>query len=55
MTSVREVPESSKKPVLRVTPADVAAARLKIVTSRRLGKPVPDWVKKVAAAAPQNR
>lgn len=29
--------------------AEVAAARLMIVTSRRLGRPVPDWVTRLAA------
>lgn len=29
--------------------AEVAAARLKVATSRRLGRPVPDWVTSLAA------
>jgi hypothetical protein len=30
----------------------IAAAQLRLVTDRRLGKPTPDWVKELAAEEP---
>lgn len=31
----------------------IAAAQLRLVTDRRLGKVTPDWIKKLAAEEPQ--
>lgn len=34
---------------------EIAAAQLRLVTDRRLGKVTPDWVKTLAAATPHPR
>jgi hypothetical protein len=33
----------------------IAAAQLRLVTDRRLGKQTPDWVKQLAAEKPHSR
>jgi hypothetical protein len=33
----------------------IAAAQLRLVTDRRLGKPTPEWVKQLAAENPHSR
>lgn len=43
-------PKSSRSLVRRVTTVQVQAARLRLVTDRKLGKSSPAWVHKVAAA-----
>lgn len=37
-----------------VRPSEVAAARLKLVTSERLGQVPPKWVQKLAKAEPRH-
>lgn len=39
-----------RSPVRKVTPVQVQAARLRLVTDRKLGRDSPAWVQKVANA-----
>lgn len=50
MTSLDEARDHAEKRVMKVDSTDVRAARLLMMTSKRLGKPVPAWVVKVAEA-----
>lgn len=47
-----QIAEPAGRKVVKVTRAQVAAAKGKIVTDRRQGKDTPEWVKAVAEAKP---
>lgn len=54
--------ETQASPDARQQPVDndrramqIAAAQLRLVTDRRLGKTTPDWVKQLAAEKPHSR
>lgn len=49
MSEMRVRPSAAGKTV-KVTRAQVRAAKAKIETDRRQGKETPEWVRKVAAA-----
>lgn len=53
MTSVQHEHKNDTDVQEDVRPSEVAAARLKLVTSRRLGKQAPKWVEKLAKAEPK--
>lgn len=54
--SQEATPDARPKPVDRDERAmQIAAAQLRLVTDRRLGKPTPEWVKQLAAEKPHSR
>lgn len=47
-----QVRPSTARPVVRVTRAEVAAARLRVVTDRGRGRETPTWIERLAAIEP---
>ena len=55
MTSLQEAREDAGERLVEVTRNDVKAARLVVLTSSRLGEPIPEWIQKIADATPVSR